>query len=59
MTAHDIYAEPARLIAARMARGEITGEFTSGEARHKGWTGCTDADRTEAIMELLEDGELD
>ncbi len=55
MSAHDIYAEPARLIAARMARGEITGEFTSGEAKRRGWTGCTDLDRAEAIMELLED----
>ena len=55
MAAHDIYAEPARLIAARMARGEITGEFTSREAKRWGWTGCKDTDSTEAIMELLED----
>jgi len=55
MTAHDVYAEPAKVIAARVARGEIAGEFTSRDAYTNGWAGCYDAERTEAIMELLED----
>jgi hypothetical protein len=55
MASHDLYSEPARLIAARMARGEITGEFTSRDAKRWNWTGCTDTDSTDAIMEVLED----
>jgi len=55
MSAHDVYAEPARLIAARMARGDITGEFTARDAQRKGWAGCTDADATAGVMDLLED----
>jgi hypothetical protein len=55
MATHNIYAEPARLIAARIARGEITGKFTVGDAKHKCWAGCYDPESTTAIMELLED----
>ena len=54
-TKHDIHAEPAKHIAARMARGEITGEFTAGDVKRWHWAGCTDPERTDAIMELLED----
>jgi putative DNA primase/helicase len=57
MSAHDIYAEPARVIANRMARGDITGEFTAREAQRKGWTGCVDPDATTSIMALLEDAD--
>ncbi len=55
MSAHDIYAEPARLIAARMSRGDITGEFTARDAQRKGWAGCNDPDASATIMALLED----
>lgn len=55
MSAHDINAEPARLIAARMARGEVIGEFTARDAQRKGWAGCTDAEATAGVMDLLED----
>ncbi len=55
MSAHDIYAEPAGLIASRMARGDITGEFTARDAQRKGWTGCDTPEATAGIMALLED----
>ena len=55
MSAHDIYAEPARLIAARISRGDIIGEFTAREAQRKGWAGCTAPESTAAVFAVLED----
>ncbi len=57
MSAHDICAEPARQIAARMSRGEITGEFTSREAQRSGWAGCDNAERTASVLDVLEDAD--
>lgn len=54
MSAHDIFAEPARQIAARMSRGEIDGEFTSREIQRNGWGGCDDAERTASVLDVLE-----
>jgi hypothetical protein len=55
MSAHDIFAEPARLIANRMARGEIVGEFTSRDANRNKWAGCNDPESTASVLTLLED----
>lgn len=55
MSTHDVYAEPARQIAARMARGEITGEITSREIQRSGWAGCDNAERTASVLAVLED----
>lgn len=57
MSAHDICAEPARQIAARMSRGEITGEFTSRQIQRSGWDGCDNAERTASVLAVLEDAD--
>ncbi|MFN3551984.1 MAG: DUF3987 domain-containing protein [Novosphingobium meiothermophilum] len=57
MSAHDVYAEPARQIAARMSRGEVTGEFTSREAQRRGWAGCDTPESVANVLAVLEDAD--
>ncbi len=57
MSAHDIHAEPARQIAARMSRGEISGEFTSREAQRSGWAGCDSPENVASVLAVLEDAD--
>ena len=57
MSAHDICAEPARQIAARMSRGEISGEFTSRDAQRNGWAGCDSPESVANVLAVLEDAD--
>lgn len=57
ISAHDICAEPARQIAARMSRGEITGEFSSREAQRSGWAGCDTPESVTNVLAVLEDAD--
>ncbi len=57
MSAHDVCAEPARQIAARMSRGEIAEEFTSREAQRGRWAGCDTPESVANVLAVLEDAD--
>lgn len=57
MSAHDICAEPARQIAARLSRGEVAGEFTSRDAHRNGWAGCDSPESVANVLAVLEDAD--